>query len=60
MLMSGIYYQASLTEHVIKNANNSKIVQEQLKNPDVNVFTGKRFDDRKAAKEDPVLALRSE
>lgn len=45
MLSMGICYPASLTNKVIENAKNSKIVQEQLKNPDVNVFTGKRFDD---------------
>ena len=44
MLTSGIYYPASLTNHIIENAKNSKIVQEQLANPEVNVFTGKRFD----------------
>ena len=36
---------ASLVNHVIENAKNSKIVQDQLANPEVNVFTGKRFDD---------------
>ena len=44
MLLSGIYYPASLTDYVIENAKNSKIVQEQLANPEINVFTGKRFD----------------
>ena len=43
MLMSGIYYPASLTDHIIENAKNSKIVQEQLANPEINVFTGKDF-----------------
>ena len=45
MLSTGICYPASLTNKVIDNAQNSKIVQEQLENPEVNVFTGKRFDD---------------
>ncbi len=45
MLTSGIGYPASLTDYVIENAKNSKIVQEQLVNPEVNVFTGKRFDE---------------
>ncbi len=44
MLTSGIYYKASLTNHIIENAKNSKILKEQLANPEVNVFTGKRFD----------------
>ena len=45
MLSTGICYPPSLTEHIIENAKNSKIVQDQLANPEVNVFTGKRFDD---------------
>ena len=45
MLSTGICYPASLTDKVMEDAKNSKIVQEQLKNPEVNVFTGKRFDD---------------
>ena len=56
MLMSGIYYPASLTKKIMENANNSKIVQEQLKNPDINVFTGKRFDD---TSEDESLNMNS-
>ena len=45
MLSTGICYPASLTKHVIENAKNSTIVQEQLANPEVNVLTGKRFDE---------------
>lgn len=45
MLSTGICYPSSLTNKVIDDARNSKIVQEQLENPEVNVFTGKRFDD---------------
>ena len=45
MLSTGICYPASLTNHVMENATNSKIVQDQLANPEVNVITGKRFDD---------------
>ena len=45
MLTTGIYYPASLTDHVIENAKNSKIVQDQLADPEVNVFTGIRFDE---------------
>lgn len=46
MLRAGIYYPASLTSHIIDNAKNSKIVQDQLESPEINVFTGKRFDDK--------------
>ena len=45
MLSNGIYYPDSLTNYVIEKAKNSKIVQEQLSNPEVNVFTSKRFDE---------------
>lgn len=41
----GIGYPASLTKHVIEMAADTDIVKSQLKEPDVNVFTGKRFDD---------------
>ena len=44
MLQTGIYYPSSLSDHIIEKAVNSQIVKEQLENPDVNVFTGKRFD----------------
>ena len=43
MLSQGICYPADLTDHVIEEAKNSKIVQEQLKNSKTNVFTGKAF-----------------
>ena len=45
MLSTGICYPASLTNYVMENAANSKIVQDQLANPEINVITGKRFDD---------------
>lgn len=45
MLQEGIWYTNDLTNHVIEKATNSQIVKEQLENPDVNVFTGKRFDE---------------
>lgn len=45
MLPSGINYPPSLTKHVIENATNSKIVKDQLEKPEINVFTGKKFND---------------
>lgn len=45
MLQTGIYYPASLTDYVIEKAADSQIVKEQLASPEVNVFSGKRFDD---------------
>lgn len=45
MLQSGIGYLPSLSDHVINQAQSSEIVQKQLATRDVDVFTGKRFDD---------------
>ncbi len=45
MLTAGIYYPASLTDRIIEHAAESQIVKDQLANPDVNVFTGKSFDE---------------
>ena len=45
MLKPGINYPSSLTNHIIENSTNSKIVKDQLERPEINVFTGKRFDD---------------
>ena len=43
MLQTGIYYPDSLADHIIIEAQESKIVKEQLDNPKINVFTGKDF-----------------
>ena len=42
-LSSGINYSPKLTSYLMKEAEKQKIVQEQLKNPTINVFTGKSF-----------------
>ncbi|WGT47907.1 ABC transporter ATP-binding protein/permease [Tessaracoccus lacteus] len=42
-LQPGIYYTRDLTEHMIADATDSAIVQSQLADPDVDVFTGKEF-----------------
>jgi ABC-type lipoprotein export system ATPase subunit/ABC-type antimicrobial peptide transport system permease subunit len=44
-LSSGIYYPASLTMHMMDLAANTQIVADQLANPEVNVFTGKTFEE---------------
>ena len=38
-----IGYRKELTEYVVKGINDSKIAKEQLKNSEINVFTGKKF-----------------
>lgn len=52
MLMSGIGYPASLTDHVINEAKDSEIVKKQIKKPNINIFTGKSFDDEQKKKFD--------
>ena len=44
-LNSGIGYTKALTEHIINKASESEIVKKQLKDKNINVFTGKKFDD---------------
>ena len=43
LLRTGIYYPAELTDHVIEEAKNSKIVKAQMKNEDIDVFTNEEF-----------------
>ena len=42
---SGVLYTRNLTKHIIDTASKSEIVQKQIANEDVNVFSGKEFDD---------------
>ena len=44
-LLTGIYYPASLTEHLIAVSSENKITKDQLADPSLNVFTGKSFND---------------
>ncbi len=46
VLSPGIAYTKELTEYVIKKASESEIVQKQKTKRDVDVFSGKRFDDK--------------
>lgn len=39
----GIGYKSELTKYIIDSVNNSDVVKEQMANPDVSVFTGKKF-----------------
>ena len=45
--LTGIIYYDSLVDHVIEVAKNSDLVKKQLKNPDVDVFSGNKFDEDK-------------
>lgn len=42
-LQAGIAYPYALTEYVAEEAKKSEIVKQQLKNPDINVFTNEKF-----------------
>ena len=43
LLTSGIAYTEALTHHVIEKAESSRLVSDQLKDPAIDVFTGKEF-----------------
>ena len=45
MLTSGIAYPAELEQHIMERAEKSEIVKKQIADPDINIFTGKEFDD---------------
>lgn len=46
MLKAGIGYPSTLTTHVIDEAKANDIVEKQLSNTNVDVFTGKEFSDK--------------
>jgi len=48
MMSSGIGYTKALTEYVINKAAESEIVNKQLADKNINVFSGKAFDDKSA------------
>ena len=45
-LTQGIYYTPELVEHIVNKAAESKIVQDQLADPKVDVFNGKTFEEQ--------------
>ena len=45
MTSSGVLYTRNLTKYIIEKASKSEIVQKQLVDKDINVFSGKKFDD---------------
>lgn len=45
-LSQGVGYTKELTKYIIEEAAKSEIVKKQLANPEVDVFSGKRFDDK--------------
>jgi len=47
-LSPGICYRSDLQLHLIDEANKSQIVKDQLDKPDVDVFTGRTFEDEQA------------
>lgn len=45
LTMTGVLYTKTLTEYVIQKASESEIVKKQLENENINVFSGKDFDE---------------
>ena len=54
LLSAGIAYTEDLTRYVMDRAAQSRLVQDQLANPEINVFTGKEFG---AQQEDSQLSF---
>jgi putative ABC transport system permease protein len=48
-LSEGIAYTHALTERLMSDAASSQIVRDQLANPDVDVFTGRTFDELRSS-----------
>ncbi len=46
-LNPGVAYTSSLIDYLIDNASETKIVQKQLENADVDIFSGNKFDSEK-------------
>lgn len=46
MLSTGIYYPSSLVQHIIEKSSTTQIVQDQIKNKNVNIFTGNAFEEK--------------
>ncbi len=47
MAQPGVGYTSALIDFIVNSAKDSKVVQEQLADPDVDVFSGTRFDQKK-------------
>lgn len=58
-LTEGIYYTPQLTQKMISDAAASPIVQDQMNRPDVDVFTGKTFEDEKNGQTSEGLSISS-
>ena len=43
MLTGAIAYTSALTEHALEQAQQSEVVKEQIKHPDTDILTGKKF-----------------
>ena len=54
-LSPGVNFTSDLTQYVIDEARNTTIVQKQMKNKDIDVFSGNRFDEEKDKNKDSGL-----
>ena len=46
LLTTGVYYRSDLIKHIIEESSKTDIVKKQIDNDEVDVFSGKRFDDK--------------
>ncbi len=57
ILSSGFNYMPSLITHLAKDAADSEIVQQQLADPEINVFTGEPFGEEDTGEEFDINSL---
>ncbi|WP_165053698.1 MULTISPECIES: ABC transporter ATP-binding protein/permease [unclassified Adlercreutzia] len=58
-LSSGIFYTPELTRHLIEQAAETQIVQDQLAAPDVDVFNGKTFAEEEEGEDESGFDMNS-
>ena len=46
-LGNGVFYQPELIRHIIDEAKNTEIVKKQLANPEIDIFSNKKFGEKK-------------
>ncbi len=48
-LEQGVNYQSSLIDYIISQSAEAEIVKKQLDNPEINILSGKRFDEKQTS-----------
>ena len=56
-IKSGIGYDASLSNYLLKLTADSGVVKQQLNNPKINVLTGKKFGEKSSTNKNPFYQI---